>query len=658
MRGGAARRRSQNSGLARIFAAAAAGVVVGAMAAGRLDAQLGGRWLIVVRGGAAGPVQGELRLAQTGPRVGGTLWLETRDAGPQALVGAEIGGGGTIEFTADDPGGPARFVGHLDGDELRGELHGDVRPRSWSASRLPENSEYYPSLPRFVVHAVVAGRRDSVVRLPGAWLAAADELGPTTFTTAYGRGAAAAGLTALAGDTLVAASALRAMGVLRRPELVASAIRTLEAIRAGLTDPRVRARFDQLFRPRGEWQVDLHDVALARARVRLRSLGPRDAVPALQSIGWLPRDTLPDSATLTLALYRLFTLGATDSLAARTQLVRMRADQPASAAAVATLLDGYSSATAWYADAMRFFLDERWIPGPEMSSLADAIRTAWGDSAATPAIEVRVFGYPQAVPRYGVPDSLFSRLVHADNWAAEEWLRRHGRGGFLIVLHRLRLDYGPTPAIVSRDETLRLASPGALAGEDANGFLEPRDAIAIDPGYMPLLALGATVHEWQHLLFQRRLLERGIPARPGPIVLPAADPYLAEGVAEWRAERIMASVVARFPLLGVAELEKRARLQRTSPNDPHVLGYRMVGALARTVGDDDRVIRLLVDAAAGRRGAADVLDDPVVSRAWSRHAAAPVRTVSAPARRALVPEFTFTIEDEFPDLLASRIVLP
>ena len=80
-------------------------------------------------------------------------------------------------------------------------------------------------------------------------------------------------------------------------------------------------------------------------------------------------------------------------------------------------------------------------------------------------------------------------------------------------------------------------------------------------------------------------------------------------------------------------------------------------ALADAVGDEPAVVTLLERAAVGT-GADVVLSDPRVARAWARFAGAPGRTIAAPSRRALVPELTFTIEDDFPDLLHTRIVVP
>lgn len=620
-----------------------------------LAAQLAGRWLVTIPSFSSTAFRGELRLRQSGAALTGTLWLGSSER-PVPIRDGTIRGD-SVEFGPAD--GP-RFAGLV---TPSGDLGGRIRVEGgagpqWIATRLSEDAEYYPTLPQFTVRAVVTGRRDSLIRLPGPWLAATGARGlADSLLPAYRRAAAAADLPELTGESLTMNAPLRALGVHQRGELVRASVRTLESIRSGIVQPAIRARFDHLFRPRGSWQVDLHDVALARARAAMPALSLAAAAPALAAVGWLPHDTAADSGTIDLALYRLFVLQSTDSAAADLLLGRMTAADPVSARAVTVLLGGYRSASGWYLDAIRFFLDEPWLAGKPARSIGDAVRAAWGDSGGSPAIETRPFGYPQAVPRYGVPDALFQQLVHPDNWAAGEWLRRHGRGGFLEVLHRVAVEYGPAAALELPGETLRLASPRGLTGEDGNGFLEARDVIAIDPGYFPLLAIGAVVHEWQHLLFQRRLVSRIDPDGDGPAVLPGVNPFVAEGLAEWRAERILAPFIARYPLLGVAELEKRVRLARSRPDDQHVLGYELVRTLSAVVPDDARVVQLLERAAVDRSADA-VLSDPDVARAWAGFRREADRTIAAPSRRALVPELTFTIEDEYPDLIRTRIVPP
>ena len=107
----------------------------------------------------------------------------------------------------------------------------------------------------------------------------------------------------------------------------------------------------------------------------------------------------------------------------------------------------------------------------------------------------------------------------------------------------------------------------------------------------------------------------------------------------------------------MAELEKRVRLARSRPDDQHVLGYELVRSLNAAVPNDARVVTLLERAAVDQAGRA-LLADPDVAQAWAGFRREPDHTITAPSRRALVPELTFTIEDEYPDLIRTRIVPP
>jgi hypothetical protein len=208
-------------------------------------------------------------------------------------------------------------------------------------------------------------------------------------------------------------------------------------------------------------------------------------------------------------------------------------------------------------------------------------------------------------------------------------------------------------------ESIRLTTVPRQSRESLNGFLEPRDLIAIDPGYSPLLALGTVVHEWQHLLFRRRQLEDFAAAlRPGALALvevPGIEPHLAEGFAEWSSERILAPLHARWPLLALGELEKRAGLGAGNVDDQHSIGYALVRALAEALGNVAGTTRLLLQNA---EYPGLIATKPELRRAWKAHGRAPDRVMAVPARKILIPEVTFTVEDGFPDIIATRIVVP
>jgi hypothetical protein len=114
---------------------------------------------------------------------------------------------------------------------------------------------------------------------------------------------------------------------------------------------------------------------------------------------------------------------------------------------------------------------------------------------------------------------------------------------------------------------------------------------------------------------------------------------------------VLEQLAARFPLLAMGEREKRLRIARSNPDEPHVLGYLLVGALAAAVPDErDRLGLLLVasnDPAVVMRS--DLVDG------WQPHASAPDLELGTRGGRALVPEMTFTLEDGYPDVIRLRI---
>ena len=522
-------------------------------------------------------------------------------------------------------------------------------------------------LPRFTLREIVAGRNDTLTRIPGPWVHAAMAAAPDSRATrAYHKAATRSGVTPLAGKALASERSYHVMGLYRRQELTGAARQTLAAIRATLPGDSTRARFDHLFRPRGEWVVDLHDAALAWARTRAPQIGWETVSRSLAAAHWLSTDDSLAEEAVPRALYGLTVLAASDSAAFRAARSDLwRADSVA-ATAVLLLLAGYAESQNWVVDALRFFLTQPWIPdGGRRRSLADYVRDDWrrmGDSTAAhplPEIRPRLFGYPQAVPHYGVPPALFRRLVRADNPSARIWLERNGEASLLRTLRWL--PPGDTSLVLLQvgSEAIRLTSVPRQSRESLNGFLEPGDAIAIDPGYSPLLALGTVVHEWQHVIFRQRQLEeftRRLPAQEAAVVeLPGIEPYLAEGFAEWSTERILAPLAARWPLLALGELEKRAGLAQEDAEDQHSIGYALVRALAAELPDPAAATRLLLRHAAqpSRLGA-----DRALRRAWRAYAGRPDRVFPVPASRILVPEVTFTIEDGFPDVISSRILIP
>jgi hypothetical protein len=517
---------------------------------------------------------------------------------------------------------------------------------------------------------IIAGRNDSLFRIPGPWMRAATIAPPESLAIlAYAAAASRSGVRPLEGSTLASQRSQHVMGLYRRAELVGAARRTLESIRAAIPSDTTRARFDRIFRSRGAFVVDLHDAALAWAQSRGARIEWESARGALTEAGWLPPgDSTDGTESVLRALYGLRVLAANDSAAFAAVQADLRRADPSSAAAVTLLLNGYTEGQRWYADAVGFFLTEPWAAqGGAGRSIGDLVRGDWlrvrplspGSPNLTPEIRTRLFGYPQAVPHYSVPPALFNRLVSADNELAGQWLRRHGPAALLRALRWLPAGDTSLALLQFGRETVRLTTVPRQARESLNGFLEPRDVIAIDPGYSPLLALGAVVHEWQHLAFRRLQLDdfaASLPERVMPIVsLPGVQPYVAEGFAEWSAERILAPLISRWPLLGLGELEKRAGLARENADDQHPLGYALVRELAAVLNDPALTTRLLLRYA---EDPSRIDTEPALRAAWRRHRGARDYVFAAAMRRVLIPEVTFTIDDGYPDVIATRILVP
>ena len=528
---------------------------------------------------------------------------------------------------------------------------------------VPASSE----LPRFTLRQMVLGRNQSEWRIPGIWLRTATSIPAESLANrAYRTAASRSGIVPLSGNLLSAERSQHVMGLFRRAELRAASERTLAAIRGAIPSDTTRARFDRIFRPNGEWIIDLHDAALAWSRPRASVPGWQAARPALEGARWVESaEREPESDALPRALYGLATLAASDSGAFPAAQASMWRADSVSAAAALLLLKGYTEGQRWYTDALEFFLREPWVPGQGGQSIQDYVRREWRDAYHTdlevrlPRIETRWFGYPQAVPQYGIPEALFQNLVRQDNAGATEWLRQNGERGLLRVLRLLPQGDSNLTVVSLKTENLRLATVSRQSRESLNGFLEPEDAIAIDPGYSPLLAIGAVVHEWQHLLFRRRQLERFAQSlgskAPLSVGMPGIQPHLAEGFAEWSTERILRPVTARWPLLAFGELEKRAALNQRGADDQHALGYALVSALASAVQSPALVTDILLRHADDPSG---VIQEPALRSKWGRYRGLPERRLRSPMIPVLIPEVTFTVDGGFPDVVATRILVP
>ena len=621
---------------------------------GALRAQSAGRWVLVVEGGIPPYLRGELRIQQRPAGFTGTLALE--DADTLVAVRDIRLVGDSLWFEVPLVGG-LHFAGRRTTEGFAGTADAsDSLPRAWTASHLDSSREYYPSSPRFALRQIEIGSHADAGVVPARW--AGPALAPARLAgidSAYRRNAAAAGWPALEGSALTGEREARALGLADRAATLELLHSTLNSIENGIADPSVRQQFDAIFRPGGRWVADLHEAAEWFAASRQSGWRLTATAPVLDAIGYLPADSVDETALL-YAAYRLRLLGSADSAALEQLLRPLDSLPPASRRALATLLDGYREAEQWQVRALRFLLEAPWLPAalPERSVAALVRRGPLPATDSTPLVVSRLFGTPQAVARGGTPDALVRQLVRLENPSAQSWYEVHGAGGLLRVLHLLPPAADSTTSLAGPLGDVRLTTCRAEAQVAGAGFLEPADEIIIEPAIPPLLAIGTAVHEWMHILYERAWQGSGGWTITGSAVagLHLASPVLSEGIAEWQAEAVLAPLAARYPLVSVLELEKRAAMARSDLEDPHLVGYLLARELDRRSGAG-AATRLLVRYA----------DDPV---ALARDPAArlpaaaggPDLHLALPAERAVIPETRFSVEDMVPDVLAVLIHAP
>ena len=238
--------------------------------------------------------------------------------------------------------------------------------------------------------------------------------------------AKAAGLPPIPPDSVTAVGFYPALGLYQRDELVAALTVAMAAVRTEL--PAAAApQFDAIFRPRGAWLLDAHDVALATARRKFRDASWEGARPAVEAPG--SRACQPAARDRRRSAGALPRGGASR---ARQRGLRggARVAWPSAAAASAqmaeAILDGYRDAALWQGQALEFLLSAEWVRTPGgRTSPAALVRAAWGrPDLAVPSHPAPLLRLPDAVPRVATPPSLVARIVAAENWSAEEWARR------------------------------------------------------------------------------------------------------------------------------------------------------------------------------------------------------------------------------------------
>jgi len=642
--------------------------VLALLPAGKLPAQapgLAGRWRVEVSDLTPQPLTGELAVHDSAGRLAGTLLLSSHEGPPAPLRAVEQDSDGSFRFDVREAGTVLTFSGRADRIRLAGQVRGPDAAGRWSGTRLDPAIAFYPVLPRFRLAQVVGGSGPGASLVPARLAAMGlDSTARAGLAVRSREALRAAGLPVLDGSALAELGPQRMMGTWDRRRTMQQVERALVAMRAALPGDRARRRFDQVFHPRRAWLTDVHATALDLARVRQPRLEWAALVPALHASGWLPDTAVASVDLVPGAMQRLRLLARQDSASVRNLLARTRATAPASTAAVAVLLHAYEDAEAWHRVAIATLLTSSWVPGRQgVESPADVVRTAWAlvrpeDAArarTVPRIRSAMFGFPQAMPQNGVPAARVPQLVEPLNWSAQEWLRRNGPGRLIDIVQVL--ETGGGAVLVERgQERLRVVSVPQRNRESGGGFLATEDAIVVDPGYVPLLAVGAVLHEWGHLLVDGWRLDRAMAERSaGEIALPEVSPWLNEGLAEAWTDLVLAPVIAAQPLAGVGEAEKRERLAVSDPADAHVAGYLLVHGMLASPGGMRAGTAAILGRLVEREQPGQVLQDSILGRAVPAATARADLHLPVESRRFLVPETEFTIEDFTADLVATTI---
>ncbi len=608
---------------------------------------------MVVSQGSQGDY-GDLRLTALGDSLDGSLLLESSDSTPDLVTG--VVREDSLEFRSSRLP-QLVFVGMIEESTLEGQLlYGGRVAGTWRATRLDPDEEVYIPLPRFTVRQVVGGLNQQVL-LPGAWLAAARSGGfdRTRLMAHYREAAVRAGLSPLGELELPSLGLLRAMGVYHREEMRSRAITDLRTIRSGLDSDTAVARFDHLFRSGSNWVVDLHDRAVVLTRRKFPEVSWELVTPALIATG-VVRDPPEGTALAPLALYRLYVMQQTDTLAFAEAVQLILSDEPDRLQPVMRLLRSYHEAVDWFLAAVRFLSVERWVAGASPAGMLTDLAgwssdPFWTAGAELPEVAAHLFGYPDGGPKVGIQSTEAAQLVVPRNYTAQQWLARYGMAEFLSLLERVPFE--STPTVVDGEEPLQVIGY-AERRDRPTGFLEPTNTIVVDPSYLPLWALGTVLHEWVHIQHENARGTMAFEGSPGVVRLnDQPNPFLAEGMAEVLAQEVLDRLATTAPFTAVGEMEKRASLAAGNRDDPHAVGADLIASLLHAVPDTSAMLQLLASHLADPERVQEV---PQVAR-WLSGYQGEDRLFDSQATGFIIPETTLVLDGGHP-LVEERRFLP
>lgn len=605
----------------------------------RASGQGESRWAVEIRNPATAE-RGELRLGTSA----GRILLGSADSAWQSLAALQLSVG-HIAFSLPSMG--RRFDGDVGNGVMGGTLlEADGRVLRWQAERIPEGIARWPVRPRVVVRQLMLSAGDTAVVLPGAWRAILPEAG--TLVAERDVLSRAAGLSPATRDDLMGAQRI-ALGFDSAGRAAAHAL--LSRIASG---PAADGEFRRLFGTAAALRFDIHQVAFGSEIVRhSAALGTPEILARGLAVFAPGAPMARTPLELYAAAWRAWSRTRTDTTESQMLLDAMAAQDPDALRAVRAIFAGYDESLGWWADAVQWLLTNRWIEtAAGYRSPAQLVAEFWSRPAMVPPpLEPTHFGGVQAVPVIGAA-RVGARLILPANASAREWL---AQGGMTEALAAWRqVDLSDSLTVVRDGLTLQLTAPAAVARSRLGGFLAGRDAIRIEPGIAPIYAVVTALHEWQHLLIEAARLEPGAPGlrvNGGELRLVDGNPWLTEGAAEWATEAVLAPARASTPLLPLMEALKRGSIGLTGADDPHVLGYLLVRALASRGGNPallrERLVRLLHDPAALARE---------YHLEGNPRGSAPIR-LTRPAYAGLIPEITFTWDDGVADHLSRRLLV-
>ena len=108
------------------------------------------------------------------------------------------------------------------------------------------------------------------------------------------------------------------------------------------------------------------------------------------------------------------------------------------------------------------------------------------------------FGAAAAMPSLSV-SRVAPFLFRPANASAVEWLTARGVREAFAIWRPLRWGESPLTVVIGGRAAI-VASPSSQATVHPASFFGTTDAIRIDPGIMPIAAVAAVLHEWNHLL--------------------------------------------------------------------------------------------------------------------------------------------------------------